>query len=163
MSHEAVERLRDLHAEGPIQAAHHHPLAGARSAIGRFNRWLAVSITAIVSSVWCAYAFALLSFLGNPVWSPLWLVALVQWISQNFLQLVLLSILMVGQAVLSLAADADRRRDHQVLGAQADILDHQNEELAFQSAVLSALVAAFPQIRHHIPPSMQARLTLPPR
>jgi hypothetical protein len=157
MSHEAVDRLRAIHAQGPVKAEHHHPLAGAVGGIGRFNRGLAVAITAGVGTMWCAYAFTALSLLGNPVWSPPWLVQAVQWVSQNFLQLVLLSILMVGQAVLSLAGDAQRVRDHEILGHTIDILAHQNRELALQTLLLRALAAAFPQVRRLLPPD----LTLP--
>ena len=56
--------------------------------------------------MWCAYAFALLAFVSLP--SALRsgnLVTLVSWISQTFLQLVLLSIIIVGQNVLGAAAD----------------------------------------------------------
>src|SRR5260370_20004182 len=65
--------------------------------ITRFNRWLAVRVTNGVGTMWCAYAFAALALVslpaailsGNPV-------VLVSWISQPFLQLVLLSISIVA-------------------------------------------------------------------
>src|SRR6202035_4961285 len=74
--------------------------------ITRFNTWLAVKVTNGVGTMWCAYAFAALALVslpaailsGNPV-------ILVSWISQTFLQLVLLSIIIVGQNVLAAAAD----------------------------------------------------------
>ena len=57
--------------------------------------------------MWCAYAFAALAFVSLP--SAIRAhdaVTLVSWISQTFLQLVLLSIIIVGQNVQSSAADA---------------------------------------------------------
>jgi hypothetical protein len=74
--------------------------------ITRFNTWLAVKVTNGVGTMWCAYAFAALALIslpaaitsGNPV-------VLVSWVSQTFLQLVLLSIIIVGQNVLAAASD----------------------------------------------------------
>jgi hypothetical protein len=72
----------------------------------RFNAGLAVKITQGVGTMWCAYAFAALAFVSLPSairsGSP---VVIVSWISQTFLQLVLLSIIIVGQNVLAAASD----------------------------------------------------------
>src|ERR1700730_16524190 len=76
----------------------------------RFNAALAVKITTAVGTMWCAYAFAALAFVSLPAAIRSGdAVALVSWISQTFLQLVLLSIIIVGQNVL--AAAADKRSD----------------------------------------------------
>jgi len=72
----------------------------------RFNAALAVKITKAVGTMWCAYAFAALAFVSLP--SAIRsgnAVTIVSWISQTFLQLVLLSIIIVGQNVLAAAAD----------------------------------------------------------
>ena len=89
--------------------------------VSTFNAKLAVVVTNVVGSMWCAYAFILLTLVSLPavlsassIFSgvfPSWLVkasliALVAWIAQTFFQLVLLSVIMVGQQVQSLAADA---------------------------------------------------------
>ena len=79
---------------------------GSAPWFGRFNRTLSVKITRAVGTMWCAYAFALLAFVSLP--SAIRsgnLVTLVSWMSQTFLQLVLLSIIIVGQNVLGAAAD----------------------------------------------------------
>jgi hypothetical protein len=63
--------------------------------IARFNDWLALKITRAVGTMWCAYAFAALALMSKP-----WTLsgqALIAWIAQTFLQLVLLSIIIVGQ------------------------------------------------------------------
>jgi hypothetical protein len=73
----------------------------------RFNSWLAVKVTDGVGTMWCAYAFAALAFVSLPqAITSHSAVTLVSWISQTFLQLVLLSVIMVGQNLLSAAGDA---------------------------------------------------------
>jgi hypothetical protein len=67
--------------------------------------------------MWCAYAFAILALVVLPqaTSSPL---LLVQWISQTFIQLVMLSILMVGQNIQGRAADqraADTYKDAEAI------------------------------------------------
>jgi hypothetical protein len=72
----------------------------------RFNAAFAVKITKGVGTMWCAYAFAALALVSLPsaIQSGS-AVVLVSWISQTFLQLVLLSIIIVGQNVLAAASD----------------------------------------------------------
>jgi len=55
--------------------------------------------------MWCAYVFAGLAIYGGTgvKWTDPFQV--VQWISQTFLQLVLLSIIMVGQNIMAQASD----------------------------------------------------------
>ena len=70
--------------------------------IDEFNRRLAEKITAAVSTMWCAYIFAAIALISLPAalrsGDPLIIVA---WVAQTFLQLVLLSIIMVGQQASS--------------------------------------------------------------
>src|SRR5882762_4519108 len=65
-----------------------------------------VKVTNGVGTMWCAYAFAALALVSLPAAilsrNP---VLIVSWISQTFLQLVLLSIIIVGQNVLAAASD----------------------------------------------------------
>jgi hypothetical protein len=70
-----------------------------------FNGWLAVQITKVVGSMWCAYAFAAIALISLPAAIGQGTVAIVSWISQTFLQLVLLSVIIVGQQVLAKASD----------------------------------------------------------
>src|SRR5580692_13093090 len=70
-----------------------------------FNGWLAVQITNGVATMWCAYAFALLALISLPDAIKTGTAALIAWIAQTFLQLVLLSIIMVGQKVAAAASD----------------------------------------------------------
>lgn len=64
----------------------------------RFNTWLAEKITNGVATMWCAYLFAAIALISLPkaIQSGDSIV-IVSWIAQTFLQLVLLSIIMVGQ------------------------------------------------------------------
>ena len=70
-----------------------------------FNGWLAVNITHLVATMWCAYAFAILALISLPDAIKAGTPALIAWIAQTFLQLVLLSIIMVGQKVAAAASD----------------------------------------------------------
>ena len=70
-----------------------------------FNGWLAVQITNGVATMWCAYAFTILAMISLPDAIKTGTAALIAWIAQTFLQLVLLSIIMVGQKVAALASD----------------------------------------------------------
>src|SRR5258708_33627387 len=70
-----------------------------------FNGWLAVNITNLVATMWCAYAFAILALISLPEAIKGGTAALIAWIAQTFLQLVLLSIIMVGQKVAAAASD----------------------------------------------------------
>jgi hypothetical protein len=73
----------------------------------RFNNLLALKITNLVGTMWCAYAFACLALISLPAAIRAGTPALIAWIAQTFLQLVLLSIIMVGQRVA--AAKSDRQ------------------------------------------------------
>ena len=69
------------------------------------NAKIAVFLTDIVGSMWCAYVFAIIALFGlRPALRPGG-EGLVAWIAQTFLQLVLLSVIMVGQNVQSVASD----------------------------------------------------------
>ena len=74
--------------------------------VDRFNARLAVIITKAVGSMWCAYAFALFDLLSLPVEIRGGTATIVSWVAQTFLQLVLLSVIMVGQNLQSVASDA---------------------------------------------------------
>ena len=71
----------------------------------RFNDRLAVAITNIVGTMWCAYAFAGLALISFPAAVRGGTATLIAWIAQTFLQLVLLSIIMVGQKVAAEKSD----------------------------------------------------------
>jgi hypothetical protein len=82
-----------------------------------FNSWLAVRITNVVGTMWCAYAFACLALISFPAAIRAGTAPLVAWFAQTFLQLVLLSIIMVGQKVA--AAKSDRQLEQTYRDAEA--------------------------------------------
>ena len=91
-----------------------HPQIAARKELGvptvkrehgGFNGWLALLITNSVGTMWCAYIFAILALISLPDAIKAGTAALIAWIAQTFLQLVLLSIIMVGQKVAAAASD----------------------------------------------------------
>src|SRR3989454_11835989 len=139
--HEAAmaRATRNPRAHVPRHVSSTHVLAQVHgtSAIGRFNAAMAVRITKIVGTMYCAYVFTLVALVALPAaieqGSP---TVLVNWLSSNFLQLVLLPIIIVGQDVISVAPDARAEADHEALTAlhqmsiqQIDILEGQNQIL----------------------------------
>src|SRR5689334_6593072 len=92
-------------------------LTPLRRSENRFNNWLATSITNIVGTMWCAYAFAGLALISLPAAIRGGTATLISWIAQTFLQLVLLSIIMVGQRVA--AAKSDRQLEQTYRDAEA--------------------------------------------
>ena len=72
---------------------------------------VAMFITKIVGTMWCAIAFSVLALISFPEALKGGTATTISWIAQTFLQLVLLSIIMVGQNLQSrhseLRADAD--------------------------------------------------------
>ena len=82
--------------------------------INEFNRRLAQKITSFVSTMWCAYIFAALALISLPAAIKSGdVVIIVAWVAQTFLQLVLLSIIMVGQSVASASVDQKITETHE--------------------------------------------------
>jgi len=77
------------------------------TAAQRFNAAFGLKITLLVGTMWAAYLFAAIAFVSLPstikTGSP---TVLVLWLSSEFIQLVLLPIIIVGQNIQSRAADA---------------------------------------------------------
>jgi len=82
--------------------------------INSFNRRVAEKITAFVSTMWCAYIFAAIALISLPAAIRTGdVVVIVAWIAQTFLQLVLLSIIMVGQQVSAASVEQIIRETHE--------------------------------------------------
>jgi len=99
----------------PVKTGHHLTQAvrfspteirSAMQGVEGFNAKLAVLITQGVGTMACAYLFALLALISLPDAINAGKAALISWIAQTFLQLVLLAVIMVGQRVQSAASDA---------------------------------------------------------
>src|SRR6476660_463518 len=99
---------------GPPKVADVVAPAPTASRITRLNAALAVKITNGVGTMWCAYAFAALALVSLPdAIRSNNVVTLVSWISQTFLQLVLLSIIIVGQNIQAAASDSRAEATYQ--------------------------------------------------
>ena len=121
----------------------HAPKAAAPvGALQRFNTALGVKITGAVGTMWCAYVFAALALISLPQAIHGGTAMLIAWIAQTFIQLVLLSIIMVGQKIAGEATDKraiDTYNDAEaVLHEALQIQQH----LAAQDAILVKLTEA---------------------
>jgi hypothetical protein len=96
-----------VHEELP-RVVHFNPRE-IRKGVGQvegFNAKLALIITRSVGTMSCAYLFALIALISLPAAiTSGQVIIIVAWVAQTFLQLVLLSIIMVGQRVQSIASD----------------------------------------------------------
>ena len=89
-------RIEERAKAGPHLTKHEHTGINGR---------IAVLITNMVSTMWCAYIFAALALISLPTAIAGGTATLISWIAQTFLQLVLLSVIMVGQKVAAAASD----------------------------------------------------------
>ena len=117
--------------------------------VARFNNHLAVNITKAVGTMWAAYLFVLISVVSFPQALAAFLngdtVTGITWLSQSFLQLVLLPIIIVGQNVISASQDARAAADHETLTALHTINVRQLRLLEQQQKILELL-------EHHAEP-----------
>jgi succinate dehydrogenase hydrophobic anchor subunit len=129
-----------LHVPRHIKKEQIHAQVHGTGPMGRVNAWLAFRITKIVGTMYCAYVFTILAFVALPSaiqqGSP---TVLVNWLSSNFLQLVLLPIIIVGQNVISAAQDARAEADHETLTALNQMNIQQLEILKTQEEILTLL------------------------
>lgn len=104
--------MSDVQIARPVKTHRHIgqaiSLRGMRGEIERadgINAKIAVFLTNIVGSMWCAYVFAIIALIGLPPALKPGGEGIIAWIAETFLQLVLLSVIMVGQNVQSVASD----------------------------------------------------------
>ena len=117
-----------------------------------FNARLASRITAVVGTMRCAYVFTALALISLPAaittGDP---VIIVAWVAQTFLQLVLLSIILVAANVSAKASDARAAAtfaDAEDIRQQVRLTER---HLLAQDAVLERLIASS---RQNPPPRM---------
>lgn len=144
---------------------HHHPRAMAHlegtaapppkvrdqarqdTPLHRLNSKVGLGITIIVGTMWCAYLFTAISFISFwPAVTSRNLVTIIGWLSSNFLQLVLLPVIIVGQNLQAKASDGRAASTYQdaeaVLHEAMQIQDH----LAAQDTVLSELITRMQEL-----------------
>ena len=111
------------HIPHPHLEARKEMFVRAKAGADGFNSKLAVKITDIVGTMWCAYAFAALALISLPAAIQAGTATLVAWFAQTFLQLVLLSIIMVGQKVASEKSDMQLEQTYRDAEALLEIND----------------------------------------
>lgn len=105
------DKAKQVIASGAIKASDVHPHSS-------LNLILAVWITRLVGTMWCAYLFSGLALIALPqAIQTHSLTVIVNWASSNFAQLVLLPIILVGQQVISNHADEVSEQNHTLLSS----------------------------------------------
>jgi hypothetical protein len=126
-----------------------HPRIAARARSGPpttvaehvgINGRIALLLTTAVGTMWCAYAFAILALVVLPQAIGGGLLPLVQWISQTFIQLVMLSVIMVGQNVLGRAADKRAAMTYEDADATFHEAGQIEAHLGLQDAAINSLL-----------------------
>ncbi len=149
-AYEAAKEKPLEHKPRLITSRSVHPMVHGAGRIGSVNSWLAVRITRAVGTMWAAYVFVLISFVSFPQAIHAFQTGDtyigISWLSQSFLQLVLLPIIIVGQNVISASQDARAEADHITLSTlhsinvrQLKMLEQQDEMLKQQRAILELL------------------------
>jgi hypothetical protein len=144
---EISERVIFEHCMHPwtiVKLSEHRPRA-PKVNDGRvgINGKIGLAITTLVGTMICGYVFAIIALISLPsAITSHNLTVIIAWISSNFLQLVLLPIIIVGQ---NLQAKASDKRAEDTYNDAAAVLHEALEiqkHLAAQDLVLSQLIAA---------------------
>jgi hypothetical protein len=140
MSNRLTSEAAKAHIPQLVLNQHVHKQIHGDNLLGVINTRLALGITKIVGSMWCAYIFAMLALISLPAailsHDPIIIVA---WIAQTFLQLVLLPIIIVGQNVQAAASDARAENDHKTLLAIHTLTSEVHEINQQQTRILKVL------------------------
>jgi hypothetical protein len=118
-------RVSFEHHPHPHVAARHATVPSGGDKRITLNGRVALLLTTAVGTMWCAYIFALIALLAVPQALSGGLLTFVQWVSQTFIQLVMLSVIMVGQNILGRASD--RRAEMTYKDAEATF--HEAEQI----------------------------------
>ena len=104
------------------------------------NDKLAIWIATHVGSMYCFYLFNVIALLSaKSAFQTHDLVPIVNWISSNWIQLILLPAIMVAQNVAQKATEAKSQSDHHTLTYLANLQDEQMVELKNQTEMLSII------------------------
>ena len=124
---------------GPVKVADARP---GGNPVTRFNTRAAVFLTRTVGTMWCAYAFTVLALYGLPAGLKGGPAGFVQWASSQFIQLVLLPIIIVGSAVLAEVSDRMNKRQFDDVEALLHGQSEQANHLAAQDEKILAILEA---------------------
>jgi hypothetical protein len=113
----------------------HHKVKPPKVDDGRvgLNGRIGLFVTAVVGTMWCAYLFTIIALISLPdTITSGDSIIIVAWISQAFLQLVLLPVIIVGQNLQGRAADKRGEQTYKdaeaVLHECLEIQRHLNEQ-----------------------------------
>jgi hypothetical protein len=139
-----------IQIQTPVEGRHHlaqvvslRGLGGEVKKVEGFNAKVAVVLTKGVGTMACAYLFSIIALVSLPAilveagvlhksevptfLTKPGLILVVSWIAQTFIQLVLLSVIMVGQGVQGAASDARAINTYNDAVAILDRLDTHTE------------------------------------
>lgn len=112
------------------------------SRVDSFNKFIAEKITAGVATMWCAYLFAIIGLISLPkAINSGDTIVIVSWIAQTFLQLVLLSIIMVGQSVSSAKLEQTINETHEASLGEFELAKEARETARKELAELKIISA----------------------
>lgn len=139
MPHPRTTAILEGKAAGPVRVKDQ---LDRSNSIARANSWVAVKVTQGVGSMWCAYIFGIIALVGLPAALKPGGEGIIAWVAQTFLQLVLLSIIIVGTNIQSTAAD--KRAENTYADAEAVLHEAMQIQahLAAQDEALNAIIAA---------------------
>ncbi|WP_205995222.1 hypothetical protein [Paraburkholderia sp. Ac-20347] len=135
---EASARVDARKKAGPHLTTHEH--------VG-LNGKIAVAITNVVGTMWCAYVFAAIALVSLPSAIQSGVSALVAWIAQTFLQLVLLSVIMVGQKVAAAASDKQALQTYKDAEALLKLQDEMRSLIEVNNTLTEAIHRAVQEMR----------------
>ncbi|CAN7303825.1 hypothetical protein LJR034_001438 [Caballeronia sp. LjRoot34] len=131
--HTPNQRIKERERAGPHLTAHEHMGLNGR---------IAVAITNAVGTMWCAYVFAAIALVSLPSAIQGGVSTLISWIAQTFLQLVLLSVIMVGQRVSAAASDKQALQTYKDAEALLKIQDEVRRLIEINNELTDAIHGA---------------------
>ncbi|WP_321960832.1 hypothetical protein [Paraburkholderia sp. J7] len=138
VDNEASARVEERKKTGPHLTTHEH--------VG-LNGRIAVAITNVVGTMWCAYVFAAIALVSLPSAIQGGVSTLVAWVAQTFLQLVLLSVIMVGQKVAAAASDKQALQTYKDAEALLKLQDEMRKLIEVNNTLTEAIHRAVLEMR----------------
>ena len=130
VEHHPHPRIKERAQSGPHLTTHEH--------VG-LNGRIALAITNAVGTMWCAYVFSIIALISLPSAIQGGVATLVAWVAQTFLQLVLLSVIMVGQKVAAAASDKQALQTYKDAEALLKIQDEVRRLIEVNNALTEAI------------------------
>lgn len=134
MSDKLYEHKSHPHTPRNVNLVH-----ATEQALAGFNTRIAIGLTRAVGTMTCAYVFTLLAIIGFPGFgaTP---VQYVQWVSQTLIQLVMLSVIMVGQSLLGRHQELQSDEQYKTTIKSAHDIDQLVQHMEAQDRVLQQIL-----------------------